>query len=1146
MRKALFLALQVSLCTVGYLCASNGIANAQVTSDGTVNTQVTQDGNVAEITGGETRGSNLFHSFSDFSIPTGNEAFFNNADSISNIFSRVTGGNISNIDGAIRANGSASLFLINPAGIIFGENARLDIGGSFYGSTASSVLFEDGEFSAVDNLQQPVLTINAPIGLGFRDEPGDIINRSRVVNSSEERIGLEVASGQTLALIGGDLNFETGQATASGGNIYLGGLSQAGTVSLSLDGSFSFPANITLSNITLTNGADVNVTGSGGGKVTVDAQNLTLEAGELGASLIRSGIRPESTNPEAQAGDVVVNVAENIRINNGGISNQVAPEGIGNAGSIVINTSSLELLNGGGISASTFGEGNAGAVEVTATGDITADGENSAGFQSGITSLVDTNATGNSGGVKITTTNLNLTAGGRVGADTFGEGDAGAVEVTATGDITADGESDSEGFSSGITSQVSSSAIGNSGGVKITTTNLNLTAGGQVDASILGEGDAGAVEVTATGDITADGENSAGFPSGISSLVNSSATGNSGGVKITTTNLNLTTGGRVDASTFGEGDAGAVEVTATGDITANGENSAGFQSGITSAVDTNATGNSGGVKITATNLNLTTGGRVAASTFGQGDAGAVEVTATGDITANGENSAGFQSGITSQVDTNATGNSGGVKITTTNLNLTTGGRVDASTLGQGNAGAVEVTASGDITADGEDLDGFQSGITSLVNSSATGNSGGVKITTTNLNLTTGGRVDASTLGQGDAGAAEVTATGDITADGESDTDGFPSGITSLVDTNATGNSGGVKITTTNLNLTAGGRVGADTFGQGDANNVDITATESISIDGSIERFRSGISANAQNQNGNGGNIFISTGNLTIANGGTIEATNFDNIRNNNPGTGRPGTITINANSLALNNARIDAATQFTEEASGNINLNIAKNITLRNNSFISAQAFGDASGGNLTIDAEFIIAYPDFGTGNDLVATADRGEGGNIILDVLQVFGLERGDAINDNSQFLSNNSNDIDASSNASGLSGNVTIDTSEINPIQGTTELPSNVVEPGQTIGQACQADREQIAQRGLTIEGKGGITPDPKEPLDSLDVYVGGESTSAKVAPAPIKTIQGKVQPARGIEVTESGEIILTAYKTNNSGERLPEIKQNCDRT
>ena len=512
----------LSLQLVGTVCLSASPVLAQVASDSTVNTQVTQNGNVAEITGGEARGSNLFHSFQEFSIPTNNEAFFNNADSIANIFSRVTGGNISNIDGLIRANGSANLFLINPAGILFGENARLDIGGSFYGSTADSILFEDGEFSAGDNLQQPVLTINAPIGLSFRDEPGDIVNRSFAQNDLGDFTGLEVASEQILALVGGDINFEAGEATASGGNIYLGGLAEAGIVDLNEDGSLSFPQDVTLANITLTNNAIVDVTGTGGGSVTVNAENLTLETGDFGRSLIIAGITSESTNPEAQAGDVIINVAENISLNDSLIVNQVDSESVGNSGNIIINTGSLELVNGGQVIA------DAGAVDVTATGDITADGENSLGFPSGITSGVDNGAEGNSGAVTISTTNLNLTNGGRVSANTLGTGDAGAVDVTATGNITADGEN-SLGFPSNITSGVNTGAEGNSGGVTISTTNLNLTNGARVDANTFGTGNAGTVNITATGDISADGENSLGFPSSIGSLVNPTAEGDAGG-----------------------------------------------------------------------------------------------------------------------------------------------------------------------------------------------------------------------------------------------------------------------------------------------------------------------------------------------------------------------------------------------------------------------------------------------------------------------------------------------------------------------------------------------------------------------------------------------------------------------------------------
>ena len=417
------------------------------------------------------------------------------------------------------------------------------------------------------------------------------------------------------------------------------------------------------------------------------------------------------------------------------------------------------------------------------------------------------------------------------------------------------------------------------------------------------------------------------------------------------------------------------------------------------------------------------------------------------------------------------------------------------------------------------------------------------ISTANLNLTAGGRVDASTLGSGNAGAVNVTATGDIMADGEN-SGGFSSGIYSRVESDAEGNSGGVTISTTNLNLTNGGQVNASTFGSGDANNVTINASESISIDGSIARFRSGISANAQNENGNGGNIFIDTDNLTIASGGTIEATNFDNIGDDGvPGTGQPGNINIRVNSIELtDSARIEAATQFVGEASGNIDLTVAEDITLQNNSFISAQAIGEANGGNLNIDARYIIAFPSNGTGNDLVATADRGTGGNIdLLDVEGIFGLQPGNAIAANNQFIRNNTNEIDASSNIESSDGTIAIDPSSFIPFRGVTELPTNIVVPEQTTTQACRANRVVAAQSGLTISGKGGIVPNPSSPLNTLNIYVDGEDTQADI-PEALQTSQGKIQPARGIKVTESGETILTAYRTNNAGDRIPE-KRNC---
>ncbi len=174
----MFQASFVACCS---LITHNPVTAQPVTTDGTLPTptKVTPTETGVEINGGTTRGGNLFHSFNDFSVPTGTEAHFNNNTDVANILNRVTGGNVSSIDGLIRANGGANLFLINPAGIMFGPNASLDLGGSFFGSSADSLLWEQGgEFRAINPEVEPILTINAPIGLNLRDNAQPITNQS--------------------------------------------------------------------------------------------------------------------------------------------------------------------------------------------------------------------------------------------------------------------------------------------------------------------------------------------------------------------------------------------------------------------------------------------------------------------------------------------------------------------------------------------------------------------------------------------------------------------------------------------------------------------------------------------------------------------------------------------------------------------------------------------------------------------------------------------------------------------------------------------------------------------------------------------------------------------------------------------------------
>jgi filamentous hemagglutinin family protein len=229
----------------GLLMTIPSIAQAQIAEDGTLGTNVGNVGLDFTITGGTTAGTNLFHSFSEFSVPTGGSVTFN-SPGIQNIFSRVTGGNISVIDGAIAAN--ANLFLLNPAGITFGSGATLNINGSFFASTASGVLFGGGIAFTQASPVDPLLMINSPIGLDFSSSDGNIqvngpghnytiasVNFTPYLPGGAPQ-GLQLTSGGTFALLGQHITLKGGIVAAPDGQMVVAGV-QTGTVGLTSVGN---------------------------------------------------------------------------------------------------------------------------------------------------------------------------------------------------------------------------------------------------------------------------------------------------------------------------------------------------------------------------------------------------------------------------------------------------------------------------------------------------------------------------------------------------------------------------------------------------------------------------------------------------------------------------------------------------------------------------------------------------------------------------------------------------------------------------------------------------------------------------------------------------------------------------------------------
>ncbi len=411
------------------------------------------DPGFVQIEGGAIRGANLFHSFKDFNVSEGGGAYFYSPSAeIQNILARVTGGKPSQILGLLSAfsdsNSEINLFLINPNGIIFGQKARLDVGGSFVATTANAIQFgNQGFFSASTPDVPPVLTVNPSALLFNQIGAGSIINKSVALNLTDLILygratveGLRVPDGKSLLLVGGNVELQGGQLRTQGGRVELGGLAGTGRVGLDNDLHLTFPNGVAQADVSLSNGAIVSASGAGG-EIEVQGRRVTLTDG--------SQIKVQTTD-SGQPGRLVVTASDAVELSgtsaDGKLFSALLTQTFGSesAGDLTIKTGKLIVQDGAQVSADTFSQGDGGKLTVLASDSVELSGKSTLAdgreVQSGLFTVAsDLNKTGNigdGGDLTIQTGRLIVRNGAEVAvsrqvSDSGNERKAGNLEIAA-------------------------------------------------------------------------------------------------------------------------------------------------------------------------------------------------------------------------------------------------------------------------------------------------------------------------------------------------------------------------------------------------------------------------------------------------------------------------------------------------------------------------------------------------------------------------------------------------------------------------------------------------------------------------------------------------------------------------------------------
>ncbi|MCH8619192.1 filamentous hemagglutinin N-terminal domain-containing protein [Undibacterium sp. TS12] len=1040
----------VSLLKVSLWLAFGGAASlawAGAKTDGSVGQVQTLSGNfVVPQSLGTIKGSNLFHSFQSFSIESGESANFTTTTALQNVIARVTGGTASNINGMLKltaATGSQPHFyFINPAGVIVGAGAAIDVPAGLHISTADYVKFSDGNFY-VDTARASTLSAAAPEAFGF-------LGNSRATLAFKDGAEINLRPQQALTLVAGDISINDASLLAPGAAVRLAAVGQS-----RLEAGFNADFPKTDGKLSIINGG-----------------NLTTSAsGNVDGGLIR-----------IQAGDILIDQQDASK--NTGIIGNVR-DGSARSGDVLIMASGqISILNGGRISSSTFGFGNAGSIRIDAAA-MTIDGQ---GHSTGIYSQAG-DSTGNAGNLDIAVSGkLALLNGGVISSSTFSSGNGGNVRVSAR-DIVLDG-TDANGPDTGILSISNAKARGNAGNVTVSADGkLSIISSAQISSATYSSGAGADVKVNAA-ELLINGDS---VSTGINSI--SGGKGNAGNVDVNVSGAgSILSEGGISTSAFDTGNAGKIRVAAKS-LLIDGQ---GLEAGVYSdagdfRMSASFAGGSGGnidVNI-ADRLTVTGGGRISSTTYTRGQSGAITV-GSGNLSIDGQGS-----GI--MAETIGTGNAGNIAVKTSQaIQLENGARISSATRFVGNAGAVRVDA-GSLSIAGK---GAATGIYSDAGTQASGNAGNLDVNVAgNVLLADGGQISSATISSttGAAGAVKVQAT-NMTLDGklsvtDKDENSTPlaTGIFSSANAGgelsnrSVGNAGTVNVMTTQLQMLNGAQISSSAFAAGKAGEVTVNAKKIDINSHAVISSEAGATSS-----GYTGNVSVSASESLSLNQGLLSIRNAAQIS----GKTQPvkTLLTVDAPVITMNQAQVTASASDNAAASdihiayasrmlssrstintsavdgngGHISVNGAGPVVLdRSQITTSVSGTRAGNGGDINITAPAMILRGGFIQANTAATAAS---GGNVNVQVKAIIASGNQLVLGGLPQKFDGSGKNLIQAAAPDGVNGVIMLSSPQVDFSASLLNLNAQAYEPGNLAMDLCRVG----SGSSLSPVGRGGLPP------------------------------------------------------------------------